>query len=246
MRIRILLALLCSCVLLSSHAEALKNMQLFLLIGQSNMAGRGKVEACDQVTSPQIWMLDKQNNWVLAKDPLHFDKPKVAGVGLASEFARCVAKQKPATAIGLIPCAFGGTSLDQWKPGAALYTNALTRARIALKDGQLAGILWHQGEADCARAKRETYAARFAAMIAQLRSDLNAPDVPVIVGELGYFNEGYIGFNANLPAVVNAVKTCQMASAKGLEHRGDKVHFSAAALREFGRRYYECWRKLAP
>ena len=34
--------------------------------------------------------------------------------------------------IGLIPCAFGGTSLDQWKPGSALYTNAVARARDAL------------------------------------------------------------------------------------------------------------------
>lgn len=244
MKTHILVALLCTCTLTLSHASAPQKMQLFLLIGQSNMAGRGKVEACDQVASSQIWMLDKQNCWVAAKDPLHFDKPKVAGVGLASEFARCVAKKMPSAAIGLIPCAFGGTSLDQWKPGSDLYSNAVARAKIALKDGQLAGILWHQGEADSSRTKIETYAPRFATMIAHLRRDLNAPDVPVIVGELGNFNEGYKRFNANLPTVVRAVKNCQQVSADGLEHGGDNVHFSAAALREFGRRYFECWQKL--
>jgi len=246
MRMATLFSVFIFSLVIVSGAEQPHNMKLFLLIGQSNMAGRGKVEACDQVTSPLIWSLDKQNTWVPAKDPLHFDKPKVAGVGLASEFARCVAKQTPSEAIGLIPCAFGGTSLDQWQPGSALYTNAVARTRIAMKDGRLAGILWHQGEADSSSAKIATYAARFTAMIEQLRKDLEAPDVPVIMGELGYFNEGYKRFNANLPAVVHVVKNSQMVSAEGLDHGGDKVHFSAAALREYGRRYFERWQMFKP
>lgn len=56
------------------------HMRLFLLIGQSNMAGRGKMEPQDEVTNPRIYMLTKDGKWVLAKDPVHFDKP-VAGVG---------------------------------------------------------------------------------------------------------------------------------------------------------------------
>ena len=51
---------------------------LFLLVGQSNMAGRGKVEPQDTVPIPRVLMLDKQRTWVPAVDPMHFDKP-IAG-----------------------------------------------------------------------------------------------------------------------------------------------------------------------
>src|SRR3954469_4618409 len=141
-------------------ADAPKDLHLFLLIGQSNMAGRGTVEPQDQETNPRIFMLNKQNEWELARDPLHFDKPNIAGVGLASEFARTLAKRDPQMKIGLIPCAFGGTSLDQWKPGGKLYNQALDPAPTAKKSGAIDGILWHQGEADAAASKVATYADR--------------------------------------------------------------------------------------
>jgi hypothetical protein len=226
-------------------AEAPANLQLFLLIGQSNMAGRGKVTPADQQTNPRIFMLDKACAWVPAQDPVHFDKPKVAGVGLCSEFARCVAAKDPGARIGLVPCAFGGTSLDQWKPGSALYTNAVARMRVAAQSGRLAGILWHQGEADCAASKPATYPARFAAMIERLRQDLDAKDVPVVVGELGTFRSESAPFNAMLPQVAAAVPRCAVVSAEGLDHGGDKVHFSAEALRLFGKRYFEAYGKLS-
>jgi Domain of unknown function (DUF303). len=243
-------ALLCTALtgLMAMAADTPSDMQLFLLIGQSNMAGRGKVESADRQTHPRIFMFDQNNAWVPAQDPVHFDKPKIAGVGLCSEFARCVAAKDLAVNIGLIPCAVGGTSLDQWNPGDALYTNAVTRARAALKSGTLQAILWHQGEADCSEKKRNTYPARFAAMIAQLRQDLGAEQVPVIVGELGRFEgkSGYLAFNAMLPQVTNAVPRCALVSSEGLGANSDNVHFNAEALRAFGKRYFECYEKMKP
>lgn len=79
-------------------------MKLFLLIGQSNMSGRGNVEVQDKVENPRISMLTKDLKWVPAKDPLHFDKP-IAGVGPGSEFARGILKANPDATIGLIPSA---------------------------------------------------------------------------------------------------------------------------------------------
>jgi len=229
----------------ASAAETPADMQLFLLIGQSNMAGRGIVEPADQEIHPRIFMLDKTNVWVPAKDPVHFDKPKVAGVGLCSEFARRVADRNPGANIGLIPCAFGGTTLDQWKPGSDLYTNAVARTRAALNNGRLAGILWHQGEGDCATQRRDTYPARFSEMIAQLRQDVGAEQAPVVIGELGWFNDSTKKFNAMLPQVVAAVPRCALASAEGLGANSDNVHFSRAALVEFGKRYFEAFTRTA-
>jgi len=227
--------------------EAPDSMRLFLLIGQSNMAGRGKVEPQDEVTNPHIWMLTKDLKWVLAKDPLHFDKP-AAGVGLASEFARVLVKTDPNINIGLIPSAFGGTSLDQWNPKGTLYKDAVARTKEALKKGKLAGILWHQGESDSGAApaivaKLATYPERFETMIAQLRKDLNAPDVPVIIGELGQFRPLNEPVNALMPELTRLVPNCTLVTSEGLEDKGDKLHFSSAALRTFGQRYAAAYLK---
>lgn len=220
-----------------------KPMRLFLLIGQSNMAGRGKLPTNGVVTHPRIFMLNKEMQWLPAKDPVHFDKP-IAGVGLASEFARVVAAADTNATIGLIPCAMGGSSLDEWKPGSKLYNQAIERAREAKKSGQLAGILWHQGEADSAAEKVATYAERFSAMIGQLRTDLDAKTVPVIVGELGRFREASRAFNDALPAVVRNVPQCALVTAENLTDNGDKLHFDTAALELLGRRYAEAFLKI--
>ena len=62
-----------SCASLALGAER-KPMDLYLLIGQSNMAGRGVVEAPDQKEPSRVFTLNKANEWVPAVDPIHFDK----------------------------------------------------------------------------------------------------------------------------------------------------------------------------
>jgi hypothetical protein len=219
------------------------HLQLFLLIGQSNMAGRGVIEPQDTETNPRIFMLTKDRQWTLARDPLHFDKPTIAGVGLGSEFARVLAKADPQAKIGLIPAAFGGTTIAQWKPGGPLYTDAVARAREAMKSGTLAGILWHQGEGDSAPEKVAVYADQFSAMIAQLRQDLNAPNVPVLIGELGRYEPKYQPFNEALPAAAK-IPNSAIISSEGLVAKSDKVHFDSPSLRKFGARYAEAYLKM--
>ena len=93
------------------------DFHLFLLVGQSNMAGRGKVEQQDREPHPRILMLNKERTWVPAVDPLHFDKPNIVGVGLGRTFALDYADQHPEATIGLIPCAVGGSPISAWEPG---------------------------------------------------------------------------------------------------------------------------------
>ncbi len=229
-----------------------QNMQLFLLIGQSNMAGRGKVKPQDQVTHPRIFMLNENQKWVLARDPVHFDK-KEAGVGLCSEFARVLAGKDEAITIGLIPCAVGGTPLNAWMPSDKpndLYNIAVVRTREAMKSGRLAGILWHQGESDAREpASVDTYVKRFSTMIAQLRKDLHADSVPVLVGELGWFwkdtpEKSFHGeFNeATIHKIPDAVPLCVWVSAK--DCKTDGLHFTAPALRVLGRNYADAYLAL--
>jgi len=124
----------------AAAAEVPSDLQVFLLIGQSNMAGRGTVEADDLVPDPRVLMLTKDLAWVPAVDPLHYDKPGRIGTGLGKTFGLVVAEARPGTVIGLVPAAFGGSSLDEWAPGQPHYVNAVARAKEALKHGRLAGI----------------------------------------------------------------------------------------------------------
>jgi hypothetical protein len=218
--------------------------RVFLLMGQSNMAGRGLVEEQDKVVHPRVFAFTRDLAWVPATDPLHFDKP-IAGVSLGSTFARVVADAHPDTTVALVPAAVGGTTLEQWAPGGELYTNAVTRARAAMRSGTLAGILWHQGEGDSDPELTATYAERFAAMIAQLRLDLGAPDVPVIVGELGRFRTENGGIDTVLAQLPGRVSRCAFVSSEDLTDKGDKVHFDSKSLRELGRRYARAWMALA-
>ena len=75
------------------------NFHLYLLIGQSNMAGRGKIALEDKVAVPRVLMLNKGNEWVSAVDPIHFDKT-IAGVSLGRTFGIEMAKADPKVKIG--------------------------------------------------------------------------------------------------------------------------------------------------
>jgi sulfoxide reductase heme-binding subunit YedZ len=220
-------------------ASAQQNMDLYLLIGQSNMAGRGVVEEQDRAAIPGIFALSKTDAWVPATDPLHWDKPAIAGVGLGRSFARAV---KGSADVGLIPAAFGGTSLEQWKPGSALYQEAVRRTRVAMKAGTLRGILWHQGGAETTAQLATSYVARFALLILTLRNELGVPTVPVIVGALGPFLEPdkhpfAAEVNRQLQLIPTKVPNSSFVSADGLHDKGDKLHFDTASQRELGRRY---------
>jgi hypothetical protein len=217
-----------------------RDFDLFLLIGQSNMAGRGPVEAQDKEIIPRVFMLNKEMAWVPAVDPLHFDKPDVAGVGLGRTFAKTLIWAKPSASIGLIPAAFGGTSLDEWKPGEKLYAEAVRRTLEAMKSGKLRGILWHHGEADAGtEAHVNSYRERFANLVQHLREDLHSPDVPVVVGELGEFQKGKFTrqMNEQLALIPFVVPHSAFVSSAGLVDKGDSLHFGSASAREFGRRY---------
>lgn len=231
-----------------------QNFHLYLLIGQSNMAGRGTVEAQDLAINPRVLTLDKDNRWVVAVDPIHFDK-SVAGVGLGTTFGKVMAGRNPNAVIGLIPCAAGGTRVEQWQkdapptpPWGQLYENAVKRTQTALRDGVLKGILWHQGEGNSSTAGIAAYRENLTRLVADLRLDLDAENVPFVAGELGVWDPekhaSRKAFNDNLAGLPTWFSHAAVVSSAGLSHRGDNTHFCSEALREFGRRSAEAMLRL--
>lgn len=224
---------------------------IFLLIGQSNMAGRGVVGEADRLPTPGVFMFTKEKTWAPAVDPIHFDRPDRTGVGLGRNFAATLIEMKASASIGLIPAAFGGSALHEWVPGSAHYTNAVERTKAALSaagpGARLRGILWHQGEADAGDEERAiTYRLRFARMIAALRKELGADNVPVVVGQLGEFVEvskypQLIRVNEQLATIPLHVPSSAFVSSRGLKDKGDLLHFDTPSLKQFGRRYALAW-----
>jgi hypothetical protein len=231
-----------------------EKMQIYLLMGQSNMAGRGVPEQEDETPHSRVLMFETNDVWIAAVEPVTKDSHKPHGVGPGLAFGKAMSERNPDVTIGLVPTAVGGTPLSRWERGGDLYENAVHRAKLAIKDGTLAGVIWHQGESDTGtKEKANSYGTRLAKMISDLRADLGAPNVPFVAGELGEF---FLAHNRTKPVplakVVNAalknlpnvVPLTGCASAKGLKDKGDELHFSAASQREFGRRYAEIMLKL--
>jgi hypothetical protein len=251
--IRPLICLLAFFVSLFAAAEdaalpAKDKFHLFLLVGQSNMAGRGVVEAQDKEVNPRVLMLSKEGKWVPAVDPMHFDKPS-AGVGLGKTFGQIIAGANPGVTIGLIPCAVGGSPIDAWKPGVFYpatkshpWDDMVKRVELALPAGTLKGILWHQGESDALPGLAETYAAKLSDLVKRLRELVKAPEVPFIAGQMGVFDgvpwkpETILVDKAHRELPKQVPHTA-FVTAEGLNHKGDKVHFDSAAYRELGKRY---------
>lgn len=228
---------------------------LFLLVGQSNMAGRGVVEAQDKEINPRVLMLSKEGQWVPAVDPMHFDKP-AAGVGLGKTFGQIIAEANPGVTIGLIPCAVGGSPIDTWKPGVFYpatkshpWDDMVKRVDVALPKGTIKGILWHQGESDSTAELAPAYSVKLQDLVKRLRELVKAPEVPFIAGQMGVF-EGVpwspekVMVDKAHQDLTKQVPHAAFVTAEGLNHKGDKVHFDAAAYRELGKRYAAAFLKM--
>ena len=223
----------------------------FLLIGQSNMAGRGFFDEAHEINGQNIRVL-RNGRWQPFYRPVNGDR-SFSGVNLAESFAEKYSEKHENVMVGLIPCADGGTCLDQWQEGSLLYDNAVNCARLASRTSTIAGVLWHQGESDCHDGRYPAYYEKLEKIFSALRRDLDLYDVPFLVGGLGDFIEIYAngglaeGFKVVNPALERYAKEHEMTgfvSAKGLKSNPDNLHFCADALYEFGLRYYEEFEKL--
>ncbi len=229
-----------------------ENMHLFLLIGQSNMAGRGIVDDASKIPHPRVFTLNRIGEWELATDPIHFDKP-IAGVGPGKTFGETIAESDPSITVGLIPAAVGGSPISSWESGKLdeatntyPYDDALIRARRAMENGELKAILWHQGESDSKPELAPIYKEKLITLIDQLRTELGNDTLPFFIGQLGQFDEwdkAKTMVDAAHKSIAEEVDNVYFISSDGMDHKGDTLHFSTAAEREFGKRYAAAYLK---
>lgn len=217
---------------------------IYLLIGQSNMAGRGKLtDEYKSISDSRVLTLSKEREWVTAKHPLHFDKP-VAAVGPGLSFGIAMADANPGKKIGLIPCAVGGTSINKWISGAFdpstnthPWDDAQLRIQEGMKYGIIKGAIWHQGESDSNADSSKIYLQRLTELIDRVRDEVQSENLPFVAGELGRYKPEYHFINDVIRSLPEKVKHTGLVSSEGLEHNGDGVHFDSEAAVELGKRY---------
>ena len=157
-----------------------KMIHSFLLIGQSNMAGRGYINEVELINNPRIKVL-RNGRWQDMFVPVNPDRP-FSGINLAESFCDEYSREHD-TDVGIIPCADGGTALSQWAEGSLLFDNAVYQCTLAQRTSSVAGILWHQGEGDCSDELYPLYFDKFTKLITAMRTRLGLENTPLLIGE---------------------------------------------------------------
>jgi len=229
-----------------------QNVWIFIMAGQSNMAGRALVEPQDTITNKRILSINKDGRLILAKEPLHFYEPNLTGLDCGLSFAKRLLKNIPRNiSILIIPTAVGGSSISQWLGDSLyrsvrLFSNFTARVNNAKQYGTIKGILWHQGESDANEKNSPEYQERLGILMNKFRAVTGVKDLPVLIGELGSFSKykqqfGVINETIHRYASQNA--NTIVISTGDLKDKGDSLHFNSSAQRTMGKRFAEAYLK---
>ena len=174
-------------------------MSIFLLVGQSNMKGRGAINMEPKTNDRNLFFHQTKKDWYIARDPLHasgtpdlIDGSDNSGTGPGMTFAMTILENKPDMSIGLIPAAVGGAAINLYKEEGKLYTRSLALLSNAQKKSpiktEIKGILWLQGESDSFDDDRHlSYEENLLSLVDRYRKDLNNPELPFIACTIGSF-----------------------------------------------------------
>ena len=231
---------------------------VWILAGQSNMEGIGHLKNAAK-PHPMVRALYLNDRWNTAKDPINnlslaidrvhwFDgKPRSRGkhVGAAPgvAFGQNM-HRRTGVPQGLIPCAHGGTSMEQWDPairdrGDESFYGAMCR-RFNAHGRRVAGVVWYQGEKDAASEASDAYTSRMKTFVAAVRRDMHDPKLPFVLVQIARVIGGNVARHdpwtsvqdqqRRLPEVIS---NCSVVPAVDLP-LDDHIHISAAGQNQLG------------
>jgi hypothetical protein len=234
------------------HIPKKENVWIFILAGQSNMAGRGLVEAQDTIPNKRVLTLDENNILILAKEPLHRYNNLPNGLDCGLSFGRALSNNlKDSIYILLIPTAISGSASDQWvndelHGGVKLLTNLTNKLTSAQQYGTLKGILWHQGESDANANDVPYYKERITQIFNKFRTIAANKSLPILIGELGSFSK-----NPNWPVINQIINEYTSEdpnsitiTTKELKDKGDQLHFNSKSQRIMGQKFAKAYIEL--
>ncbi|OVA02061.1 protein of unknown function DUF303 [Macleaya cordata] len=229
-----------------SMSSMFLDKNIFVLAGQSNMAGRGGVfhDKWDGIVPAEcepnslILRLNSRLEWKEAHEPLHvdIDVNKTCGIGPGMPFANSLREMDSSIGVvGLVPCAIGGTNISEWAQGTFFYNELVRRSRASLKEGgRIRAILWYQGESDTViREDAEIYGENLKKLVLNLRDDLQLPMLPFIQVALASGLGQFVGIvrKAQLDVELTNVRC---VDATGLPLGSDGLHLTTQAQVHLG------------
>lgn len=240
-------------------------MDIFLFIGQSNMAGRGEIENDETGEAAGCFLLNAGGSWEPAANggvdatdrrKLGYNRysttefPEKIHASMYScgvAFGQRLHRLRPDIPAGLIFNARGGSPIALWTKDAPppkgmtenLFVNTVHRTKEAMKQGMLRGIFWYQGEVD-ARTRTKNYLQTLQILVADLRAalEVRAEDVPFIAGEL---LPRYAAFNESYRTLTELIPNSAFVSGEGFVDIGDGMHLNRESLDALGVRYAEAY-----
>lgn len=259
---RLVLAFVIAC-LFGQFANA-DHFDCYILAGQSNMDGRGSNSGLpDDIQHGLNDAIIFYSNPPLATEDwqplqLGFSRPPGYKGQLPSPkfgpeigFVKELKRHHPKRKIAIIKASEGGTNLrSDWKAGepekpesqGRCYRNLLTTIRDSTEKltarghtWTLRGMLWHQGESD-SKANPEVHQERLTHLIARIREDCQAPDLPVVLGQV-VDNGKRDKVRSAIKATAEAVRLTQVVESDELTTWDEGTHFDATSQLELGRRF---------
>jgi hypothetical protein len=250
-----------SCRFISSNQKDIP-MDIFLFIGQSNMAGVARIGELDTVTLKNVYILNDSNQWEKAKNESRIGfnryssvKGKTHRLSISYTFSRKVADYT-GRQIGVVHNARGATGITQWQKDYQgeddynLYEEAVKRTKIALAlnpESKVKGIIWHQGESDNSKPKSDMYMQRLQHLVQDLRTDLGDNNIAFIAGEVGKWKNRGLGVNPVIRQIEANIPYSGWVSSEGLTSLNlekNDPHFDTFSQRAFGGRYADVALKL--
>ncbi len=193
-----------------STQRSVEEVDVFLLAGQSNMEGVGRVELLSEaaLAVPHVHLFHSSalgtpkdaHKWLPLR-PAGWKGAASGGFGVEMSLGAALSRARPGRQTYFIKHAVGGTALfDDWSPnGGAEFRTFERLVENALSDLEsqglrpvVRGVFWQQGEADAKTAQMsqvygrrlENFIVRVRARLAAHAPDCSAADVRFVVGQV--------------------------------------------------------------
>lgn len=213
---------------------------VFIVIGQSNAAGRAPIEDVDEGILNNVDLFNGEN-WVPAENPMNAYSNIFKGLSIQKfNFSHSFSKKINETTgkrVGMIVNARGGTSINQWQKNdeAGYFESSISRITEALNipGTNLKGILWHQGESDVTNTD---YLTSLQKLIQDLRTEIGDESLLFIAGQITQENEAHSSFNENIKKISEYANFTDFVTSEDLTTT-DGLHFDSESQRILGQRY---------
>ncbi len=252
-------------VLVLTAAQLIAKDRYFILAGQSNMVGQGKVKELPdkfQMIAKNVAIYSSENY----KESTNIELRNKNLFGPEITFSHALSRYYPEDRIVILKFAVGGSSLLAWSPnwdsGSAAITKDAEKGPIyskmiaffnklsflndiELNKLSIDGILWMQGERDARfPAAGNNYLDNIITLIKAFRTDFDARSAPFILGRVDPPAELYPARDTvrkQQYQIQNEYPNVTMVDADGLSKWDDNLHFDTEGQLELGLRFAEAY-----